>query len=83
MRRERASGRLASGEPRSELDLFSVLEEDSTAELTPRSRARRSRRAAEATPPSPPLDAEPGARPDSAIGVSTLTDSTRTFLVAS
>ena len=73
VRRERASGRLASSESASELDLFSTLEDEERTELAPPPRARKSRRATAAVNEPPAVAAEPGARPESAIGVSTLT----------
>jgi exodeoxyribonuclease VII large subunit len=73
VRRERASGRGAADESSAELDLFSVVEADGIEEPTPSSRSRKQPRAAEPPPPPPLIVAEPGARPESAIGVSTLT----------
>lgn len=75
-RRERGTGRLAARDSSRELDLFSVLESDGEVDLTPPPRARKKGRTAlerPSAPPPPSPAAEPGARPDSAISISTLT----------
>ena len=73
MRRERSSGRRVDGDISSELDLFSAVEADPPVEPSPRSRPRRKPDGADPLSVAPLVTAEPGVRPESAIGVSTLT----------
>ena len=74
VRRERTSGRSTGGAASSELDLFSVEDPAAPEAASPRSRSRRQGRAADpVVPAAAVVTAEPGVRPESAIGVSTLT----------
>jgi exodeoxyribonuclease VII large subunit len=79
-RRERASGHPTSGETPRELDLFSVVESDhgrdDELDLTPDARKPRKGRGAGTSRPAaapPTTVADPGANPESAISISTLT----------
>ncbi len=79
-RRERGSRHPASGDSPRELDLFSVLEGDhgrgDGVELTPHARTRRNERGAGKSRPAPAppmVIADPGAKPESAVSISTLT----------
>lgn len=74
VRRDRGSGRVTTRESPNELDLFSRAGSEDQVELTASaSRARRKPRAETASRPEPIASADPGARPESAISISTLT----------
>jgi exodeoxyribonuclease VII large subunit len=72
-RRERGAARLAAQESSQELDLFSAAGSERQAELAPPSQSRRKPRADSVARPEPVVAADPGARPESAISISTLT----------
>jgi exodeoxyribonuclease VII large subunit len=72
-RRERGAARLAAHDSSQELDLFSVAGSDGEVELAPPTQTRRKSRSSSVSRPEPIVAADPGARPESAIAISTLT----------
>src|SRR5690606_20185245 len=72
-RRERGTGRSATGGSSPELDLFSVAGSDGQLEVTPPVRSRRRQRAATVSQAEPIVPTDPGSRAESAIPIATLT----------
>ncbi|HEU4584562.1 MAG TPA: exodeoxyribonuclease VII large subunit [Gemmatimonadaceae bacterium] len=72
-RRERGAAHLAAHESSQELDLFSVGGSDGEVELAPSAQGRKKSRAGSVSRSEPIIAPDPGARPESAISISTLT----------